>query len=102
MKHLNLILALLCLVVWASLYIVYYKEQLIPWAINRFTRDKMPKSIDIKDGYFSDGLTVPFRENLYPSKKPTQAGKEQNTEPPPQQPQKHDAEGDAPPPPHQP
>lgn len=102
MKHLNLILALLCLLTWVSLYLVYYKEKLIPWAINRFTRDKMPKSIDIKDGYFSDGIAIPFRENLYPSKKPSQAEEGKNTEPSPQQPQKHGAEGDAPPPPHQP
>ncbi|MUG04468.1 hypothetical protein GM556_02740 [Bombella sp. ESL0378] len=102
MKHLNLILALLCLLTWVSLYLVYYKEKLIPWAINRFTRDKMPKSIDIKDGYFSDGIAVPFRENLHPSKKPSQAEEGENTEPSPQQMQKHGAESDAPPPPHQP
>ena len=67
MKHLNLILALLCLFFWITLYVVYYHEKLFPWLVNRFTRDKLPKDAKVENGYFSDGMPIPFRNNLYPS-----------------------------------
>lgn len=69
MKHLDLILLLLCLFFWGALYVVYYKDRLFPWLINRFTRDRRPKNMKIDNGYFPDGTPIPFRENLYPSPK---------------------------------
>ncbi|MCX5615535.1 hypothetical protein NQF87_00860 [Bombella sp. TMW 2.2559] len=67
MKHLDLILTLLCLSFWGALYAVYYKDNIIHWLVNRFTRDKFPKKMTIENGYFPDGQPIPFRENLYPS-----------------------------------
>ena len=66
MKTLDIILALLCLFIWIALYVIYFKDDLIPWLINRFTRDKPPKKGKIENGYFQDGVPIPFRENLYP------------------------------------
>lgn len=67
MKHLDLILIFLCLFFWGALYVVYYKDRIFPWLVNRFTRDKFPKNMTIENGYFPDGKPIPFRENLYPS-----------------------------------
>ncbi|MBE1723020.1 hypothetical protein GM608_03030 [Bombella sp. ESL0380] len=67
MKHLDLILALLCLFFWVALYVVYYHERLFPWLINRFSRDRPSRDLKVENGYFSDGVPIPFRDNLYPS-----------------------------------
>ncbi|MXV44131.1 hypothetical protein GS501_03560 [Saccharibacter sp. 17.LH.SD] len=54
MNYINILSALLALLLWLSLFLVYYHQRLIPWFVNKFTRDKNPAKNS------SDGANASF------------------------------------------
>ncbi|GBR13822.1 hypothetical protein [Asaia spathodeae] len=57
MSLMNISLFLLALGLWASIYVVRFKEDLTKWLVNRFGRDKPP---EIPEGG-PPKVTLPFR-----------------------------------------
>ncbi|MXV36181.1 MULTISPECIES: hypothetical protein [unclassified Saccharibacter] len=60
MQYLNIAFALLAFLAWGGLFFVYYRERIIPWFVNRFTRDKPPKASE-ENSLFGGAAPLPFK-----------------------------------------
>lgn len=60
MQYLNIAFALLAVLAWGGLFFVYYRERIIPWFVNRFTRDKPPKASE-ENSLFGGAAPLPFK-----------------------------------------
>lgn len=60
MDYLNLVFALLSFLAWGGLFFVYYRERIIPWFVNRFTRDEAPKASE-ENSLFGGAAPLPFK-----------------------------------------
>lgn len=65
----EIVIIIAVFITWPMIFIIYHRKKIIPWLSNKFIPDKPIKQDVIKDGFFSDGTPIPFRDNLYPPNK---------------------------------